>query len=802
MGTLLSLRSFRRPDQPQPVYPQVVDTTVRTWAPIWNSELNNFRTSQRAVLDVRAHEWSPEFTWVTRVNDAVVQQWGPIFSAELKGERSSDRTRLLDVRPEWVPAFTWVAPVVESTVRTWSPVFQHELRAERTRDRIALDVRSHEWSAPAWIFSALSPTVTTAQIWPALLEALGLSYRSTDRTTLDVRRYDWSANFGWSPTVVDSVVRTWLPVFDAEVGERTRDHASLDVRGQEWSAWGWLPRVSVDPIVSRWAPIWNAELGMRTPDHAALDVRAYEWSSLAWIFSSLPPSVSIAQQWPALLQALGLSYRSGDRAVLDVRGQEWAPQFGWAERVVESIVSTWSPVWSEQASSFRTPERARLDVRQFEWTPSLAWIFQNLTAVTQAQLWPAILQSLGLSYRMADRAALDVRADLWSPESGWVPKVVDGVLSRYAPIFSTELQAFRSTERAKLDVRGHEWSPEFLGVQRVVDAIVSRWAPIWQAELGLWTPGRPRLDVRPGTGSPELAWWAGFLTFIDSIPDAGVAPVGRSLVRARTRRFVGDLMQVVTTRAVTRRVVSPLIVSQSYDASVLADSPLGYWPLDDAAAPFLDHSGHQHDGTVPVAGVTAGQPSLLTDPATSVRCSGVDDFFTNTGPRVQAQTAPVFLASVSHLTVEIWVKLQTLSGALRIFYGDDSDTTWLAVHNGLASFQLLNDDFLSAEATAGAITVGPIYHVVGTYNGSVLILYLNGVEVARQAFSGLVTLYDQLLFGGTSLFGCSLNGWIQKAALYAQTLTPTQVAAHYLAGVTRPRGRLVTPITRRGTEDQ
>lgn len=285
-------------------------------------------------------------------------------------DQKSDRTYL----QQTAPSFGWVQPIVEQVVSTWIGIFAAEQASARTpapssvvQPTVPLD---------GWVFSVLTPTVTTAQLWPAMQGSL--SARPDARAGLDVR-WDWPS-VAWIPAVVDSVVSTWIPVFDAELGYRSGDRLALDVRTQDWNP---------EP---------------------------------AWIFTALPTSTTVAQQWPAILAALGLSYRSPDRALLDLPRSLWSPEDGWRFSVVDATVSTWSGLFASELASARAADRLIDRTYRQQTVPDDGWLFVNLPVpATTAQLWPAILQGLGLNYRSGDRAALDVRSQLWAPDVGsWI----------------------------------------------------------------------------------------------------------------------------------------------------------------------------------------------------------------------------------------------------------------------------------------------------------------------------------------------------------------------------------------------
>ena len=67
-------------------------------------------------------------------------------------------------------------------------------------------------------------------------------------------------------------------------------------------------------------------------------------------------------------------------------------------------------------------------------------------------------------------------------------------------------------------------------------------------------------------------------------------------------------------------------------------------------------------------------------------------------------------------------------------------------------------------------------HLAGTYDGSMLRLYRNGVEVARQAQSGpIATSSGVLRIGGNSLWGEYFMGRIDEVRIYKRALSPSEI---------------------------
>lgn len=488
--------------------------------PAISAELACVRTDARPLLDVRRYDWAPDDGWVPKVTETIIRTWAPVFAAELGWTRTRERPGDPAGLLQTVPDDGWVPKRVDTVVSTWTGVFQAELGSYRSADRVT-DRTYLQQTLPddGWIVAALPPTVTTAQLWPAILANLPLSYRSPTRTgLLDLPSGLWAPDDGWVPLAVDAVVAKWASIFTAELGNRTDARLALDVRRVDDPRFSWVAPV-VDVTVAAWGPVFASALrSVRSDDRGRLDVRLATWDPGGWIFTNLPSAVTQAQLWPAILQALGLSYRSVARPLLDVRGAEWNPTFGWVNPVVDGIVSRWSPVFGAELAGVRIGSGPALDSRWHDWVHEPAWIVANFGAITTAQIWPAILQAMAPSYRSVERPRLDVRAYEWNPTFGWIPGAVDAALAKWAPIWAAELNSTRSPDRAKLDVRGHEWSPEFGWAQRVVDATVRQWAPIFAAEVGYRSAARARLDVRDGTWSPELAWLVAVLTSPPSLP--------------------------------------------------------------------------------------------------------------------------------------------------------------------------------------------------------------------------------------------------------------------------------------------
>ena len=85
-------------------------------------------------------------------------------------------------------------------------------------------------------------------------------------------------------------------------------------------------------------------------------------------------------------------------------------------------------------------------------------------------------------------------------------------------------------------------------------------------------------------------------------------------------------------------------------------------------------------------------------------------------------------------------------------------------------------------AASGAIQVGSIYHVVGTYDGTTERLYINGVQVTSAALTGAITTSSNSLTIGSGGAAGYFAGTIDDVAVYGTALSAARVASHYTAG--------------------
>jgi hypothetical protein len=227
----------------------------------------------------------------------------------------------------------------------------------------------------------------------------------------------------------------------------------------------------------------------------------------------------------------------------------------------------------------------------------------------------------------------------------------------------------------------------------------------------------------------------------------------------------------------------------AYEATTLADHPAAYWRLGDRTCSADDSSGH--DNLADISGSPDLSVAPLTaDPDGAIRLDGKKD-----GASFESSLG---LGAAKAITIEAWVRpddvpesnyaawqlVSKWNTALLYLRGGRQATFVFALYNpGNASYKPLI-------TSKTPVVAHQTYHVVGTYDGRQLRIYVNGALDTTKPYGG--GLSDSPYGGALAAKGWGpllpsprFRGVVDEVAIYGHALPPDRIRAHYRAG-TKP----------------
>ncbi len=237
--------------------------------------------------------------------------------------------------------------------------------------------------------------------------------------------------------------------------------------------------------------------------------------------------------------------------------------------------------------------------------------------------------------------------------------------------------------------------------------------------------------------------------------------------------------------------VTPPPATNGYRSAVLADGPAAYWRLDEATgSQAADASGHGKSGTYSSTGVTRGVAGALTgDPDTAASFDGASG--------AVAVTGVGNFTGTSAFSAEAWVNPSAFPANVwgRILSQENNAANapgWsLYVDSSTGTLSATRANAAGADWVGGstALPLNKWSHVVLTYDGSTLRLYLNGQPLQTvPSTRGLPTSSAALEVAGSFGAGQFFSGRVDEPAVYSKALSAGQVLAHYNAGSAQVAG--------------
>jgi hypothetical protein len=225
----------------------------------------------------------------------------------------------------------------------------------------------------------------------------------------------------------------------------------------------------------------------------------------------------------------------------------------------------------------------------------------------------------------------------------------------------------------------------------------------------------------------------------------------------------------------------------TYETSVLADGPSGYWRLGETSGTTASALTGTTNGTY-TGSPALGVSSLVGDTDTATYFDGTDDY-------VDLGDTYDFAGS-SQFTVECWLNPTAPTAQYRRFvtkerYVNSSNrggwyvslaSTVDGTPNRVVFGRFDGGAGNGIVFAATPLQAGRWYHIAATYDGTTMRVYLNGVQDGTTASSLSVEDHTiPLTFGrrqGTDYY----SGMLDEVALYPSALSQTRIQAHYDAG--------------------
>jgi hypothetical protein len=227
--------------------------------------------------------------------------------------------------------------------------------------------------------------------------------------------------------------------------------------------------------------------------------------------------------------------------------------------------------------------------------------------------------------------------------------------------------------------------------------------------------------------------------------------------------------------------------SSAYANAVRADDPVAWFRLDDADAVTASDSGRQPEpGTYAGEACHMGQQgALAADPNGAVRfvsCALV------LGTRLD-------VAGQAPFSIEVWVAPELNDENFRWIYWRQGATLeseregygLFVSHGNIAFERVQGASFVVALAP---LDVGGYRHVVGTYDGLHMRIYVDGEAIQEHGDQrSLAARPDATaIVGGVAVNGASVEanfqGTLDELAFYDEALPANRVKAHFAAGRT------------------
>ncbi|MDQ6617188.1 MAG: DUF6531 domain-containing protein [Actinomycetota bacterium] len=283
-----------------------------------------------------------------------------------------------------------------------------------------------------------------------------------------------------------------------------------------------------------------------------------------------------------------------------------------------------------------------------------------------------------------------------------------------------------------------------------------------------------------GSGALPLATVTGQALWLGSTQD-GAAVFPGSLDEVAIYPSALTAAQISAHWRAAIGVSCPSVPTTGYAGTVAADHPTRYFRLGETSGSVAADSSSSTNCRPAAYNAGVGHPSsgaLVSDANGSV-----------SSPSPAALTASGSVDGLpggsSARTLEAWEKASTTGTFGIISYGNPVTNQYatLGITNTTISFDAYTNRLNLT--TAYPLEDGSWHHVVATFDGvSTAAVYLDGQQLGTGSLSPSTSLSQQGLWIGNAQDGASpFQGSLDEIAIYPAALSPSQVNAHWRAGL-------------------
>ncbi len=246
-------------------------------------------------------------------------------------------------------------------------------------------------------------------------------------------------------------------------------------------------------------------------------------------------------------------------------------------------------------------------------------------------------------------------------------------------------------------------------------------------------------------------------------------PVGTYTARAEQVDAAGN-----TGRSMARTfAVTSTAPASNLRDTMMADAPRAYWRLGEAGgSTAADQAAFANSGAY-LGGLALGQAGVVpVAQSTAIALDGADDTV-----RVPSSAS---LNPTAALSLEAWIRPSALPSTTATLVRKDLQYLLRISSSGAVTFRLWHGGTSSELATpAGAVTAGAWYHVVASFDGASMAIFVNGTVRATLAMSSPVDSSANVLTLGSGNSSDWFRGRMDEVAVYGAALPGPRVQAHY-----------------------